>query len=103
MDKILNVDIAAANKNFLLAAINVHNINIVKNAKVTSFENNNVTYNIDDKEHNVHADTVIVSVGYNSNAPFNIEEKEFYTIGDANKVSNLMGAIWDAYETAMKI
>ena len=103
MDKILNVDIAAANKNYLLAAIDVYNINVVTNAKVTSFENNTVTYTVNDTEENVHADTVVVSVGYNSYAPFNVEGKEFYTIGDANKVSNLMGAIWSAYEIAMNI
>lgn len=103
MDKILNVDIAAANKNFLLTALDVYNINTITNAKITSLENNEVSCMVDDKELKIHADTVIVSIGYNSYKPFEVEDKTVHTIGDANEVSNLMGAIWSAYEIAMNI
>jgi len=103
LDKILNVDFSAANKNYLLTAIKVYGIDTVTNATVKSMENNKVVYSVDGEEKEVKADTVIVSIGYNSFKPFDMENKEFYTIGDANKVSNLMGAIWTAYETAMNI
>lgn len=68
-----------------------------------AIENNKVIYNVSKEEKTVKADTVIVSIGYNSYKPFEIEGREYYTIGDADKVSNLMGAIWSAYEMAMNI
>ncbi|MDD3403401.1 MAG: FAD-dependent oxidoreductase [Hespellia sp.] len=103
MDKALNVDIAAANLLYLKEAIKYYKIPIVTNANITSFENNVVTYNISGKEENVHADTVIISIGYTSNPQVNDSGAEFYTIGDADHVSNLLGAIWSAYEQAMNV
>lgn len=103
MDKILNVDIAAANKNFLTTAIEVYGIDVDVNAVVTSLEHNTVSYCVGDKVKNIHADTIVVSIGYDSNVTFKISNKECYTIGDADHVSNLMGAIWSAYETAMHV
>ena len=49
------------------------------------------------------ADAVIVSIGYDSTSPIHVEGKEVYTIGDAGRVSNLLGAVWSAYETAMNV
>lgn len=103
LDKILNVDLAAANKNFLLQAMKRYHVDTEVEAKVISFGDHQVNYNVNGVEYQVHADTVIVSIGYQSYVPFTIEDKEVYVIGDANKVSNLMGAIWTAYETAMNI
>ncbi|MCD7808542.1 MAG: FAD-dependent oxidoreductase [Erysipelotrichaceae bacterium] len=102
-DKILNVDLAAPNKNFLLAAMDVYNVNVVVNAKVISVDDENVNYEVDGQQQSVKADTTVVSIGYNSYVPFDSLDREMYTIGDAAKVSNLMGAIWTAYETAMNI
>lgn len=103
LDKYFNVDIAAANKLYLLEAMKQDKIRYITSAKVTSFENNEVSFEVNGEEKKVHADTVIVSIGYNSNAPLAVKGKEFYTIGDAGKVSNLLGAVWSAYETAMNV
>lgn len=105
LDKYLNVDIAAANKNFLLTAIKYYNIDVHVNAKVTSYIDGNVVFEDETGKHKVKADTVIVSIGYNSENTLanEVTGDNVYVIGDANKVSNLMGAIWQAYEIAMNI
>lgn len=66
MDKYLNVDLAAANRNFLLAAVDLYHIDVQVNAKVSAYTDGSVTYTNPDGEHSVKADTVIVSIGYNS-------------------------------------
>ncbi len=75
------------------------------NAKVSAYVDGSVAYSDPAGEHKVKADTVIVSIGYNSDK--SLAEKlgtdHVHVIGDANHVSNLMGAIWQAYETAMKL
>lgn len=103
MDKYLNVDIAAANKNFLLTAVRQYNIDVHVNAKVEAYRDGNVIYSDVNGEQSAKADTVIVSIGYNSANTLANELENAYVIGDASKVSNLMGAIWQAYEIAMTI
>ena len=103
LDRVLNVDIAAANLLYLKEAIGYYKMNIVTSANISSFENHIVTYTVDGEEHSVYADTVIVSIGYTSAPQIDVEGRELYTIGDAKKVSNLLGAVWSAYETAMNI
>ena len=105
MDKYLNVDLAAANKNFLLAAVKLYNIDVHVNAKVAGYVDGNVVYTDDSGEHKIKANTVIVSIGYNSNKELAEElgGEHVHVIGDADHVSNLMGAIWQAYEIAMNL
>ncbi len=105
MDKYLNVDIAAANKNFLLEAVKIHNIDVRVNAKVEAYRDGNIVFDTENGRECVKADTVIVSIGYNSEKELadTISGDNVHVIGDANKVSNLMGAIWQAYEIAMNI
>ena len=49
-------------------------------------------------------DSVILSVGYREeNSLYNdlqFDVPEIYLLGDAKKVSNIMYAIWDAFEVA---
>lgn len=103
MDRVLNVDIAAANLLYLKEAVGYYGIKTVTGAKVSSLENGRVTYSAGEEEKEVPADTVIVSIGYDSAPQIHAEGKEFYTVGDAGKVSNLLGAVWSAYETAMNV
>lgn len=44
MDKYLNVDLAAANRNFLLSAVELYHIDLHVNAKVGAFADGSVTY-----------------------------------------------------------
>lgn len=93
MDKILNVNISAANLQYLYAQMKYRHIPDVTNAKVTSFENHTVTYSADGEEKQIPADTVIVSVGCRSVNPFadTLQGEHVHVIGDVSKVANLMG------------
>jgi 2-enoate reductase len=59
------------------------------------------------KTEEVPCDSVILAVGYTSeNSLYNELKYEFsdiHVIGDARKVSNIMYAIWDAFEVASKL
>lgn len=105
MDKILNVDISAANLKLLHAEIKYHQIPIVTGAKVTSLENNKVAYRVNEEQKEILADTIIVSVGYTSVNPFaeSVVGDHIHVIGDASRVANLLNAVWSAYETAREI
>ncbi len=61
----------------------------------------------DDKEVTIPADSVILSVGYNSEKSLYNElkfnDKEVYLLGDAREVRNILTAIWDAFEVGRNI
>ena len=84
-------------------AVRQYNIDVHVNAKVEAYMDGNVIYSDVNGEQSAKADTVIVSIGYNSANTLANELENAYVIGDASKVSNLMGAIWQAYEIAMTI
>ena len=84
-----------------------HGVNIICNAKVTGFKDGAVSYETAGKAEKLDTDSVILSVGYRS-ADELYHELEFdvadlYLLGDAGKVSNIMYAIWDAFEVANHI
>jgi hypothetical protein len=67
----------------------------------------NIEFTVKDEVKSLETDTIITSIGYiNDKSLYDaIIEKgiETHIIGDSNKVSNLLGAIWDGYELAMTI
>lgn len=103
----VNGPICSANKEMLEELLPFHGVNIICNAKVTGFKDGAVSYEIAGKAEKLDADSVILSVGYRS-ADELYHELEFdvadlYLLGDAGKVSNIMYAIWDAFEVANHI
>jgi 2-enoate reductase len=86
-------------------------------AKVKTHENNHTNINNrayrmvmlgaegEDHFHDVKADHIIVSIGYTPNQALydEIKADNVYLIGDAEKPTNIMDAIWKAYEIAMKL
>ena len=54
------------------------------------------------KQTRIHADSVIMSVGYHSN-PIAKASNHVHLLGDAKKVGNLRTVIWGAWDLAMKI
>ena len=100
--EILNVPtLCAANSNMLRELIRLHEIPVYTNAKVLKVTDNNITISVDGEEKEIEVDTVVKSIGYN---PSNYEDsKNFYVIGDALKVGNLMDVIWKAYDLANSI
>lgn len=103
----VNGPICSANKELLEELLPFHGVNIICNAKVTGFKDGAVSYETAGKAEKLDTDSVILSVGYRS-ADELYHELEFdvadlYLLGDAGKVSNIMYAIWDAFEVANHI
>ncbi len=60
-----------------------------------------------DEKKLIEADTIITAIGYKSNKALYDKMSgyagEVYLLGDAEKVSNVMNAIWTAYELASNL
>ena len=100
--EILNVPtLCAANSNMLRELIRLHEIPVYTNAKVLKVTEKDITIEVDGKEETIPVDTVVKSIGYNPSAYE--DAKDFYVIGDAYKVGNLMDVVWKAYDLANNI
>ena len=84
-----------------------HGVDIICGAKVTGFRDGKVSYETAGAEKNLEADSVVLCAGYRSADELYEEVKfeaaELYCLGDAEKVSNIMYAIWNAFEVANHI
>lgn len=109
LDKVMAVNgpLCAANKEMLEALLPFNGVEIITSAKVTEFTNGEVKLDTKDGSKTIACDSVILSVGYSeentlyNNLQFDIPD--LYLLGDAKKVSNIMYAIWDAFEVANHI
>jgi len=97
----------ASNKMMLENLVLSHNIGVHTNTKVIAITSKGVQFEENGNTVELNADTIITSIGYISDKSLYEAIKdcgaEVNLIGDSSKVSNLMGAIWDAYEIAMAI
>ena len=108
LDEIIKVKgIFPANKLMLEAYLRYYNVHIHTGAAVKEITDTGVVITENGTEKELDADTVVTAIGYNSDTTLYDSVKDCGTpvhlIGDAREVSNLMGAVWDAYFTAMKI
>lgn len=119
--------LSAANYNMLVELMEYYHVNVIKNAEVTEVADGKATIietiknypNINGRaklifcvgpegmpqKHEIPVDHIIVSVGYTPERTLYDEIKgdHVYLIGDADNPSNVMNAIWQAYEIALKI
>lgn len=127
-ETILNAfGLSAANYNMLMELLDYYKVNVIKNAVVKSYENGVATVietiknypNVANRaklmfavgpqgipqKHEIKADHIVVSVGYTSNDELyrDVAAGNVHLIGDAKQPTNVMDAIWAAYETAMVI
>ena len=109
LEKVMAVNgpLCAANKEMLEALLPFNGVEIITGAKVTEFANGEVKVDTKEGSKTIMSDSVILSVGYKeentlyNNLQFDIPD--LYLLGDAKKVSNIMYAIWDAFEVANNI
>lgn len=103
----VNGPICSANKEMLEELLPFHGVKTVCGAKVTGFAGGEVSYEAEGEKKTLPADSVILSVGYESADELYRELEsdvpDLYLLGDAGKVSNIMYAIWDAFEVANHI
>jgi len=88
-------------------AIEQYHIGIHTDTQIVQISEDSVTIEKDGKQTVLPSDTVISSIGYISEHSLaeQLEDcgVQFETLGDCDHVSNLMGAIWKAFESASKI
>ena len=109
LDKILAVNgpLCHANKDMLERLVPYHGVEVVAGARVKQYENGVLTADTAEGEKTIPCDSVILAVGYREeNSLYHdleFDVPEIYLLGDAKKVSNIMYAIWDAFEVANHI
>lgn len=109
MDRIMAVNgpLCHANKDMLEALLPYHSVEIVEGAKVQGYQDGTVRVECADGVREIPCDSVTLSVGYREEDSLyhalEFDVPEIYLLGDARKVSNIMYAIWDAFEVANHI
>ncbi|WP_440193209.1 oxidoreductase [Anaerocolumna jejuensis] len=109
LDKIMAVNgpLCAANKEMLEALLPFNQVKIITGSKVKGYQNGKLKVALADGEKEISCDSVILSVGYKEEDKLyhelEFDVPEIYLLGDAKKVSNIMYAIWDAFEVANHI
>jgi len=109
LDKILAVNgpLCHANKDMLELLVPYKGIDVVTSAKVTGYKNGILSAQTKDGVKEIPCDSVILSVGYKEEDALYHELEfdipEIHLLGDAGHVSNIMYAIWDAFEVANHI
>ncbi len=109
MDKLMAVNgpLCAANHEMLEALIPFNNIDVYTNSKVEGYQDGKLTVKCGEETKKIACDSVILAVGYKEEnelyKQLEFEVPEIYLLGDAKKVSNIMYAIWDAFEVANHI
>ena len=102
-DLICTPGICLANTSYLRDFFKLNNVPVLLETKVNAINKDGVT--VTDKDGNtfdIKADSVVLSVGYHP-TPVAKKSGKVHVIGDANKVGTLRTAIWQAWDTAMKI
>lgn len=127
-ETILNAfGLSAANYNMLMELLDYYKVNVIKNAVVESYLDGVATVIETEKnypnaanrakrmfalgpqgmkvKHEIPADHIVVSVGYTpENSLYEkLKGDNVHLIGDAKQPTNVMDAIWAAYETAMNV
>ena len=109
LDKIMAVNgpLCSANKDMLERLIPYNGIETICGAKVTGYQEGVLKAEVGGEVKEIAADSVVLCVGYRSENSLYEEVKfdidELYLLGDAREVSNIMYAIWDAFEVANQI
>lgn len=103
----VNGPLCHANKDMLERLVPYKGVHTLTKAKVTGFKNGVLTAQTEEGVQNIACDSVILAVGYKEENrlyhELEFEIPSLYLLGDAKKVSNIMYAIWDAFEVANHI
>ena len=102
-DLIVTPGICLANTSFLRDFFKANKVPVYLETAVKSIGDSSVTVaDLSGNLSEIPADSVILSVGYNS-APLAKKSKKIHVVGDADQVGNLRTVIWGAWDTCMKI
>lgn len=103
----LNGPLCHANSEMLERLIPFHGIDVLASTKIVQATEKGAIVETAGEMKEINADSIILAIGYNAERSLydciRNDMEEIYLIGDARKVSNIMYAIWDAYEVAKNI
>lgn len=103
----LNGPLCSANSEMLEKLIPFNKVEVKTNSKVKTYKNGVLEIETENGMEKLECDSVILSVGYKEEdslyKELEFEIPEIHILGDARKVSNIIYAIWDAYEVANHI
>ena len=95
------------NKDMLERLLPYHGVKAITSARVTGYRGGILHASCGGEEREIACDSVILAVGYQEEdslyRQLEFDVPELYLLGDARKVSNIMYAIWDAFEVANHI
>lgn len=109
LDRLMAVNgpLCHANKDMLERLLPYHGVKAITSARVTGYRGGILHASCGGKEREIACDSVILAVGYQEEdslyRQLEFDVPELYLLGDARKVSNIMYAIWDAFEVANHI
>ena len=97
--------LSMANSTMLKDLMAYNNVEVLTSTKIVRINDSNVEIEHDGKSGVIQADKVIIAAGYSPKKDFEGmgRKPQIYTIGDAARVGNLMSAVKDAYDIALKI
>lgn len=102
-----NGPLCYANAQMLKDLIAYHKIPVYTGSMADGVDEDGLNITVNGQKEHISAGTVILSVGYQSRSELHdalcAAGKESYLLGDARHVSNIMYAIWDAYEVARSL
>lgn len=109
LDRLMAVNgpLCHANKDMLERLLPYHGVKTITSARVTGYHGGILHASCGGEEREIACDSVILAVGYQEEdslyRQLEFDVPELYLLGDARKVSNIMYAIWDAFEVANHI
>ena len=102
-----NGPLCHANRDMLEALLPFQGVTVVTGAEVKCYRNGVLSLAAAGRGREIPCDSVILAVGYREEdslyRELEFDVPELYLLGDARKVSNIMYAIWDAFEVANQI
>lgn len=109
MEELLSVNapVCSANADMLKELVRFKGVDVETGTKAVGWQDGQIQLEGPEGIKSVPADTILAAVGYTSEQTLynrlgeTVPEK--YLLGDARRVSNIMYAIWDAYEVARYI
>nr|WP_320024587.1 FAD-dependent oxidoreductase [uncultured Acetobacterium sp.] len=98
----VGIPLAPANKQMLRDQLDFYHVEIITNARLKAVTETGAVIEVQGQERSMPAHHVIIAVGFESLTALYKQIKndypEVYNIGDSQKIRNIRGAIWDAYE-----
>ena len=102
-----NGPLCHANRDMLEALLPFQGVTVVTGAEVKCYRNGVLSLAAAGRGREIPCDSVILAVGYREEdslyRELEFDVPELYLLGNARKVSNIMYAIWDAFEVANHI